>query len=172
LIVLIADQPARLSATIRSRCQRIEFHSPLRSEAQAWLTAQEIEAKTATAALDASGGNPGLALAWAKSGGLAMRDDVAKDLRSLCAGKTSVVDVANRWSKAEPESRMWFASMLLQDEAQAQARGAAGPIAAARATLPDLATWFDRANLARTQLRGPLRPELVLLEALSAITAR
>jgi hypothetical protein len=36
--------------------------------------------------------------------------------------------------------------------------------------LPNLATWFDRANLARTQLRGPLRPELVLLEALSTIT--
>jgi len=60
--------------------------------------------------------------------------------------------------------------MLLQDEAQAQARGASGPIAATRASLPNLATWFDRANLARTQLRGPLRAELVLLEALSAIT--
>ena len=170
LIALIADQPARLSATIRSRCQRVEFRSPARGDAQAWLTAQAIDANTAAAALDASGGNPGLALAWANSGGLATRDDVAKDLRNLCAGKTSVVEIANRWSKAEPESRLWFAAMLLQDEAQAQARGTAGPIAAKRATLPNLAAWFDRANLARTQLRGPLRPELVLLEALSAIT--
>jgi len=170
LIALIADQPARLSATIRSRCQRIDFRSPARGDAQGWLVAQGVDAKTGSAALAASGGNPGLALAWAKAGGLATRDDVAKDLRNLCAGKASVIEVANRWSKAEPESRLWFASMLLQDEAQAQARGAAGPIAAMRATLPNLAAWFDCANLARTQLRGPLRPELVLLEALSTIT--
>ena len=170
LIALIADQPARLSATIRSRCQRVEFRSPARGDAQAWLAAQAIDANSAAAALDASGGNPGLALAWAKSGGLATRNEVAKDLRHLCAGKTSVVEIANRWSKAEPESRLWFAAMLLQDEAQAHARGGVGPIAATRATLPNLAAWFDRANLARTQLRGPLRPELVLLEALSALT--
>jgi len=172
LIVLLADQPARLPATIRSRCQRIEFRVPTRSDAQIWLAAQNVDAKIAAAALDASGGNPGLALTWAKSGGLAMHDEVAKDLRNLCAGKASVVDIANRWSKAEAESRLWFASMLLQTEAQAQARGAAGPLAVARAGLAELTAWFERANLARTQLRGPLRPELVVLEALSAITAR
>jgi len=100
MIALIADQPARLSATIRSRCQRIDFRSPARAEAQSWLTAHGIEERRSAAALDASGGNPGLALAWVKSGGLATRDDVAKDLRNLCAGKISVVEVANRWSKA------------------------------------------------------------------------
>ena len=171
LIMLIADHPARLPATIRSRCQRIEFHVPARAEAQAWLSAQ-VDAKTAAAALDASGGNPGLALNWAKSGGLATRDEVVNDLRNLCAGKASAVEIANRWSKADAESRLWFASMLLQTEAQAQARGAAGPLAVARAGLPDLVTWFERANFARTQLRGPLRPELVVLEALGAVTGR
>ena len=65
-----------------------------------------------------------------------------------------------------------FASMLLRTEAQAHARGAVGPLAVARASLADLVAWFERANLARIQLRGPLRPELVVLEALSAITAR
>jgi len=170
LIVLVADAPSRLPATIRSRCQRVDFRSPARAEAQAWLVAQGIDAKTAAAALDAGGGNPGLALSWAKSGGLATRDEVAKDLRNLCAGKASAVEIANRWGKAEAESRLWFAAMLLRTEAQAQARGAAGPLAVARAGLADLAAWFERANLARTQLRGPLRPELVVLEALSAIT--
>jgi len=172
LIVLIADAPSRLPATIRSRCQRIEFRIPTRSEAQEWLIAQKIDSKTAASALDASGGNPGLALGWAQSGGLITREEVAKDLRNLCAGKISAVDIANRWSKAEAESRLWFASMLLRAEAQAHARGAAGPLAAARASLVELAAWFERANLARMQLRGPLRPELVVLDALSAITAR
>ena len=172
LIALLADQPTRMPATIRSRCQRVEFRGPVRGEAQTWLVAQGVDAKIAAAALDASGGNPGLALAWAKSGGLATRDEVARDLRNLCAGKASAVEIANRWSKAETESRLWFASMLLQTEAQAQARGAAGPLAVARAGLSDLTAWFERANIARTQLRGPLRPELVVLEALSAISSR
>ena len=172
LLALVADAPSRLPATIRSRCQRIEFHVPTRNDAQGWLVAQKIDSKTAAVALDASGGNPGLALGWAQSGGLATRDDVAKDLRNLCGGKASAVDIANRWSKAEAESRLWFASMLLRTEAQAHARGAVGPLAVARASLADLVAWFERANLARTQLRGPLRPELVLLDALSAITVR
>jgi len=172
LIMLLADTPSRLPATIRSRCQRIEFRVPARDEAQDWLVAQSIDSKTAAAALEASGGNPGLALGWVQSGGLATRDDVAKDLRNLCAGKTSAVDIANRWSKAEAEARLWFASMLLRTEAQAHARGTVGPLAVARASLAELAAWFERTNLARTQLRGPLRPELVVLDALSAISGR
>ena len=37
MLVLVADAPWRLPQTIRSRCQRIEFHLPERSEALAWL---------------------------------------------------------------------------------------------------------------------------------------
>jgi DNA polymerase-3 subunit delta' len=172
LIALVADVPSRLPATVRSRCQRIDFRLSTRSEAQDWLVAQGIDKKTAAAALDASGGNPGLALAWAQSGGLSTREEVAKDLRNLCAGKATAVEIANRWSKAEAESRLWFAAMLLQTEAQAQARGAAGPLAFARAGLPDITAWFERTNNARALLRGPLRPELVVLDALSGITSR
>jgi DNA polymerase-3 subunit delta' len=173
LIALVADRPSRLPATIRSRCQRIDFRIPPLAQAQSWLAEQGVDAKSAAAALDAGGGNPGLARAWAKSGGLATRNEVAEDLRGLCAGRASAVEIANRWSRASPEPRLWFAAMLLHAQAQAQAGGAAGPLgAAACADLSRLSAWFDNANRARAQLRGPLRPELVLLEALAAITAR
>jgi DNA polymerase-3 subunit delta' len=173
LIALVADQPSRLPATIRSRCQRIDFRIPPPAQAQSWLVEQGVDAKSAAAALDASGGNPGLALTWAKSGGLATRNEVAEDLRGLCAGRASAVEVANRWSKSEAESRLWFAAMLLHAQAQAQAGGAAGPLGApACSDLSRLSAWFDNANRARAQLRGPLRPELVLLEALTTITVR
>lgn len=168
LIILLSDDPARLSATIRSRCQRIDFRLPSPPQALAWLAIQRVDAKTAAAALAASGGNPGLALAWAGSGGLAVREEVAADLRALHAGKATPLEVANRWSKAEAETRLWFAAALAQSEAQAQARGVAGPLALT--TRPDftkLVVWFDQANRARGHLRGPLRPELVLLEVLS-----
>jgi DNA polymerase-3 subunit delta' len=172
LIALIADEPARLPATIRSRCQRVEFRLPARAEAQTWLNAQGLDAQMANVALDASGGNPGLALSWARSGALATRDEVAKDLRNLCIGTAAAVEIANRWSKADAEPRLWFASMLLQAQAQARASGSPGPLAPANASVVELSAWFDQANIARMQLRGPLRAELVVLEALSGISPR
>ncbi|MEO8801838.1 MAG: DNA polymerase III subunit delta' [Rudaea sp.] len=168
VIILIADQPSRLPATIRSRCQRIDFHLPSAEQGLDWLRAQGVEAKPAQAALEASGGNPGLALAWSRSGGMALREEVVADLRALRAGRAAVVDVANRWSKSEPDSRLWFVAALTQGQARAQARGYAGPLAlTAPLDLTKLEAWFEQANRARVHLRGPLRPELVLLEALS-----
>lgn len=170
VIILVADVPSRLSATIRSRCQRIDIKVPGWADANAWLRAQGIDEKTATSALQASSGNPGLALQWAKGGGLALRSEVAADLRALCGGKSSLVDIANRWAKSEPEWRLWFAASLLREEAQTQARGDTGPLAlTSRRDFTKLAEWFDRNNRARTQLRGPLRIELVVLDALSGL---
>jgi len=170
VIVLVADQPARLPATIRSRCQRIDLHAPPLQQAQQWLLAQGIEARTAQAALDAAGGNPGRALGWIRSGSMAVRDEVAADLRGLHSGVKSAVEVANRWSKDDAETRLWFAAALAQEEAQAQARGSPGPLAlTTRPDFPKLAAWFEQANRARAQLRSPLRQELLLLEALSSV---
>jgi DNA polymerase-3 subunit delta' len=167
-LILISSSPARLSATIRSRCQRIDSHLPSTAQALAWLATQGIDAKTAAAALEANGGNPGVALNSARNGGLVLREEVAADLRGILSGKSSAVEVANRWSKSEPDTRLWFAGALVQAEAQAQARGATGPLALTlHGDLTKLATWFDQVNRARGQLRGPLRSELVLLEVLS-----
>lgn len=172
VIILIADQPSRLPATIRSRCQRIDFHLPSAEQALNWLRAQGVEAKPAQAALEASGGNPGLALEWSRSGGLALREEVVADLRALRSGRAAAIDVANRWSKSEPDSRLWFVAALAQAQAQAQARGQTGPLAlTAQADLTKLSAWFEQANRARVHLRGPLRTELVLLDALAKWSA-
>jgi len=173
VIVLIADQPARLSATIRSRCQRVEFRVPAPAQGREWLEQHGADAKAASAALAAAGGNPGLALRWIQAGGLALREEVSADLKALYGGKAAAVEVANRWSRQEPETRLWFAAALAREEAQAAARGATGPLAlTARPDFTKLSAWFDQANRARAQLRGPLRPELVLLEVLTAVAPR
>ncbi len=59
LIVLVSDQPARLLATIRSRCRRLALHAPPREAAIAWLNEQGVAG--AEAALAAAGGAPLLA---------------------------------------------------------------------------------------------------------------
>lgn len=168
-LLLVTAHPARLPATIRSRCQRIAFHLPTIEVARDWLAQQGLDAKQATAALEASGGNPGLALAWARSGRLALHDEVAAHMRGLRQGKMNAVDVANAWGKAEPDARLWFAATLAQNESKALASGKQGPLAlTADADLTKLSAWFDQANRARELLRGPLRAELVLLEVLLA----
>jgi DNA polymerase-3 subunit delta' len=160
VIALIADRPARLPATIRSRCQRIDFHLPRRAQALAWLAQQGVEAKTAAKALDVAAGNPGVALELARSDGLKLHAEVDADLRALFDGTAPASQIANRWSKSDPERRLWFAAMQLREAARALT---------APAEMPKLAAGFDRINRAREQLRGPLRPELVILDALSAL---
>jgi len=168
-ILLVSAHPARLPATIRSRCQRIDFQVPSSGQALAWLAENGLDVPAAAAALEASAGNPALALAWARGDRLALRVQVGEHLRALKRGQANVLEIANAWSKDEPDARLWFAASLVQAEARALAGATTGPLAlTADADLTKLSAWFDLANRTRDLLRGPLRAELVLVELLLA----
>jgi DNA polymerase-3 subunit delta' len=164
LLLLVADAPWRMPQTIRSRCQRIEFQLPSREEALAWLQAEGV--KDAAAALDAAGGNPGMAKAWAEEGALARRQEVRKDLAALAAGRGEATEVVRRWLDNEPEQRLWFAAQAAADEARGRAVAGGGPLAS-QLDAEALDDWYRAANQARDALRGPLRGDLLLLELLS-----
>lgn len=164
LLLLVADAPWRLPQTIRSRCQRIEFQLPTRADALAWLAAQAV-AEPAVA-LDAAGGNPGLAQAWAEQGALARRQAVRKDLAALAAGRGEAMDVARRWLDGEPSQCLWFAAQAAADEARTRATSGSGPLASTL-DAEALADWYAAANRTRDALRGPLRGDLLLLELLA-----
>jgi len=171
VIVLVADNPSRLPATIRSRCQRVDFRPPAHALAVAWLAAQGSDGASAEDALRAGDGNPGRALTWLRSGALKVRVEVRTDLAALLSGAASPLEVAQRWSRDDADLRLQFAASLAREQAGAQAgaRGAAGPFALTAAVeLPKLTAWFDRANQIRELLRGPLRSDLALLELLAA----
>ncbi|HEY2395564.1 MAG TPA: DNA polymerase III subunit delta' [Rudaea sp.] len=166
-LLLVSAHPARLPATIRSRCQHIGFSLPPGDTALGWLLEHGIDRPAAEAALEASAGNPGLALIWAREGRAALRDEVAAHLRVLQQGKGNAAEIAGIWARNDSDMRLWFATMLVQAEAAASASRVRGPLAlTGDADLTKLAAWFDRANRARDLLRGPLRAELVLLELL------
>lgn len=155
---LLSAHPARLPATIRSRCQRIEFRLPPHAEALAWLQAQGHPAKAAGEALDAARGHPGFAHAWLADGGLALRREVAGDLSQLSAGKAMAVPTAQRWTADEhAELRLRFAA----DLALEQAAGLTDPRRTRR-----LAAWFDAANRVRNLLRTTVRADLAVTELL------
>jgi DNA polymerase-3 subunit delta' len=164
MLVLIADAPWRLPQTIRSRCQRIEFNLPDAATALAWLRDQGVT--DAAAALEAAGGNPGLAGAWAGEGALDRRREVRKDLASLAAGRGQAMEVVKRWLDNNPAQRLWFAAQAAADEMRARATDSAGPLASALdAEALDL--WYNAVNRTRESLRGPLRADLLLLELLA-----
>ena len=158
---LVSAQPSRLSATIRSRCQKLEFRLPPRAEALDWLQRQGHAATEAEEALDAARGHPGLAHEWLGGEGLVLRREVAGDLDKLLRGELPVVETAQRWTAdGQADQRLRFAADLAVAEAT---RGLTDPLRAR-----SLAEWFDRANRARELLRTTVRADLVVVELLMA----
>lgn len=159
---LLSAQPATLSATIRSRCQRLEFKLPPHAEALAWLRIQGHSEKDASEALDAARGHPGLADEWLHGGGLVLRKSVASDLEKLERGEIAVIETAQRWTSDEhAELRLSHAADLVLAQA-----GNAGLTDAVR--LNKLATWFDAANRTRDLLRTTVRGDLAMVDLLLA----
>jgi DNA polymerase-3 subunit delta' len=153
LLVLVSADPSRLPATIRSRCQKLEFRLPPREEALAWLRG-ESKSKSAEEALDAARGHPGLAAQWLADGSLDLRRSVADDLRALTQGRASATATAQRWNADDSLAlRLRFAADIALD-------------AAGRLTDPvrtrRLAAWFAAANRARDLLRTTVRADLLV----------
>lgn len=161
---LLASNPARLPATIRSRCQRLEFRLPPHGEALAWLRAQDHAGQAAAEALDAARGHPGLADAWLRDGGMALRREVAGDLSKLARGELAPIETAQRWVADEDAAlRLRHAA----DLALAEAAGLTDP-----ARIAKLAQWFDAANRTRDLLRTTVRADLTVAELLLAWRGR
>lgn len=151
-LLLVASRPGRLPATIRSRCQRLEFRLPSPAVARDWLASQGFQPKRAEAALAAARGNPGLAARWLREGGLEMRDAVLAQLEAVAAGRSAPIAVAQSWLGDEHgEARLRFAADALLDRAAADAGNAAG-----------IGALFDGINRVRSALGAPLRHDLVL----------
>ena len=105
VIVLVADQPSRLPATIRSRCQQVDARFPHRDEALAWLSGRGIDPAMAVELLAIMSGNPGAALGLGSSRSQELLREVSNDLRNLLQGRASCAEVAARWAKGAEERR-------------------------------------------------------------------
>ena len=157
---LLASEPARLPATIRSRCQKLEIRLPTQEAALAWLAGRGHPAAQAAEALAATRGHPGLADAWLAGEGWALRTQVAGELAALAAGRTSAAELAGRWSGDEHLAlRLRHAADLAL--ARAREYGLTTP-----ARLPKLAAWFDAANATASLLRTTIRADLAVVELL------
>ncbi|AQS36553.1 DNA polymerase III, delta prime subunit [Shewanella psychrophila] len=95
LLLLQSDTPARLMATIKSRCLRVHFETPSMEEIKVWLSKESDSATDVTWCLPVMGGPLELALALESERYkqlLQFRKDWAQSLSSghLCASLISV----------------------------------------------------------------------------------
>jgi DNA polymerase-3 subunit delta' len=96
-LILVADRPARLPATIRSRCARLEFRTPPVETALAWLQTQNLPSEQAELLLQLAAGAPLAAIAFAQTDFLDQRASLLGDMESLAGGKGDPLACAARW---------------------------------------------------------------------------
>ncbi len=103
LIILITSQPARLPATVRSRCQKLHFSIPGSSQSLQWLQQQATDGQhDIEQLLRLAGGVPLKALDFLQGDKLEIRQDIFKSFTTMLRGETSPVSVAKQWTTHDP----------------------------------------------------------------------
>lgn len=101
ILMLLSALPARLPATILSRCQHVHFPMPPTGMVLPWLREQLKLDDQAERLLHLSGGAPFGALALDEAGELEQIDMLTRELLSLSSGQIDPVKIAERWSKLD-----------------------------------------------------------------------
>ena len=173
LIVLAADRPARLLATIRSRCRMLALPLPPREAALAWLREEGVAAPEA--ALASAGGAPLLARDLAEPKEAELRRRVIAELAR--PGGADAVAFAAAVDREAVERFVYWMQTWVHDLARARLAGDIrhhlGDAAAlrARAKSVDLEALFalDRELAqARRLASHPLNPRLLAEHLLMA----
>lgn len=173
-LVLVTDKPARLAATVRSRCTQVALPIPARDQALTWLRSRPDLGADPAVILDLAGGAPLRALEFARGGFLEQRQQLLDDVIALRGQRGSPLICAARWKSLGTRMALaWFHEMLA-DLIRVSIAGAAG-----RLSNPDLLNrlqelgkdlhlnklyeFIDVVSDSLQQLSGPL-DELLVLE--------
>jgi DNA polymerase-3 subunit delta' len=106
VLLLITDKPARLPATIVSRCQKLTVARPDKAVASSWLQQQAAQ-DAPELLLGLAQGSPILALEYANDGTLKLRNDCFKAWMDIAKQRRHPVIIAEDWHKL-PESPLIF----------------------------------------------------------------
>jgi DNA polymerase-3 subunit delta' len=154
-LLLVAHQPSRLPATIRSRCQALNVRLPDRAAAQVWLAqaAGAAPAEAATA-LEAAAGSPLVALHMLREGATAAYRTLDDTLDALRAGRCEPAAAMVAVAETEPQLLWsWLSLRAARETRQFLDR-------------PDLARCFaglqQEADRNRRLLPTPVRKDLLL----------
>lgn len=101
LLCLVCEQPGRLPATIRSRCQELKIPVPGESEALAWLRGHTDSAEVTTL-LRLAHGAPFKALVLAGEDRLPQREQAFAGFTEIAKGMRDPITEAAAWNNHEP----------------------------------------------------------------------
>ena len=105
VLILVAQQPSRLPATILSRCQRVRVRAPEREPALQWLNESAGEGPW-DAVLDVIGTAPLLGVRMDPRAVLQVRDETVAGLRDLASRRADAAQLADGWTRSELPLRL------------------------------------------------------------------
>jgi DNA polymerase III subunit delta' len=173
-LILLCEHPAKLPATVRSRCQQIVAPLPQRELALRWLQQQGVQ--QAEAALDLAQGLPLLAKRYADQNLLELRQQCLQAWLALAHGKEHPVRVADQWLKLDIPAEELFNWMIYWlCELIQRGQGIFKPSAALAAIERNLDSkalynLYDELLVARARLSTTLNKQLMLEQLLIAWT--
>lgn len=178
LIILLSGQPGNLPATIRSRCQRVDFGAPPRGQALDWLSGQ-LKQGDPGLLLDLAAGAPLRALAIAQRGRLVERQKALEEFCGVAERRADPLAVAARWATQDAAELLewscgWVVDMVRLRQTQPNtAPTLANPdqrerLAVLAAGIPPRAlfTLLDRVYDSIRGLAGSLNTQLMFEELL------
>ena len=158
VLILVAHDPSRLPATIRSRCQRLTIPLPDLGQAQEWLVAEQgVERDVAVEALDAAAGRPLEALELVRSGSIDQYHTAMALLDTIRAGHGSDGRATAEMAEIDPE-QLWTWLSLRCASAVRKAVSGRVPGEAVR----PLTGLQELANRNRLLAATPVRKDLLL----------
>jgi DNA polymerase-3 subunit delta' len=113
LLLLVTAQPARLPATVRSRCQVLPFSPPGPDIAMLWLKARVAVAGDLeiAALLEATGGAPLTALTYTDGERWRRRRELADDYEQVMTGQLDPIRAVESWMQGDVvENVRWLVS--------------------------------------------------------------
>jgi DNA polymerase-3 subunit delta' len=119
LIILVSGQPARVLATIRSRCRKVPLKTPSTAESLAWLKEQGVAAPQTE--LDAAGGAPLLAQELAQPEEAQLRQRVLQELSR--PGGADPLNFASAIDRPKVERFLYWMQTWVQDLVRAKLAG-------------------------------------------------
>ncbi|MEX2515506.1 MAG: DNA polymerase III subunit delta' C-terminal domain-containing protein [Gammaproteobacteria bacterium] len=167
LLILVSEQPAVLPVTIRSRCQRFDLRVEADADTLAWLQTN-VTAADADLLLAISEFAPLAACELGGENGLALRDQLLKDLLALDRGRAISVKLADAWARAGTESVHLWLLRLLRDMVRCVSRGPEAMVNTDRCqqlqdltagrTLRQFVLYYDQVIQNYRLIKGPYSP--------------
>lgn len=178
-VVLLSERPARLPATIRSRCQTVVCHYPPKQVAKQWLQQQGVTAQIESL-LDLAQGAPLKAQRYAEENLLETRQHYFQAWLQVAGSDDNVLALAEQWQKPDALDLgvllSWMSAWLgdiIKLAHQAEADHLANPdmknplqALAKRLELKRVYAYYDSLLTAKSLLGTPINKQLLLEQLL------